>query len=189
MVLDHRKFKSILGASHDQVQNINQFFENHNHPIRAEEASFVDHEWDLVPVVSRNKAPLRRFLEKLKFIMRIGWFRAKKSRGHLEDDSLSETTVLNNDSKIEKVVTCTTMILGLGMLIGPLWWLQSVSLSQSNLSTRLLIITGFIVAFAVLLITVTATKVQKTLALTAAYAAVLMVFMQLGSRNNPPTPS
>ena len=72
------------------------------------------------------------------------------------------------------------MSTGLAMLIGPLWWLQQITADESNLQSRLGIITGFIVCFAGILSIVTVAKPFDVLAATAAYSAVLMVFMQLG---------
>lgn len=94
-----------------------------------------------------------------------------------------ETTIYNKDSVVDKVVTCATMILGLAMIIGPLWLLWHLSDNQ-NLESRLGAITGFLVLFTILLSVLTVAKPWEVLAATAAYAAVLMVFMQLGSNNS-----
>ncbi len=72
------------------------------------------------------------------------------------------------------------MFLGLGMLIGPLWWLQNLS----NSEVRLGVITGFLFAFMALLSILTVAKPFEVLAATAAYGALLMVFMQLGSNTS-----
>ena len=85
---------------------------------------------------------------------------------------------------MDKFVTCTTIALGLAMLIGPLWLLQYFSTGQSNSCLRLGIITAFLVLFTVLLSFLTVAKPFETLAATAAYGAVLMVFMQLNSGNS-----
>ena len=90
------------------------------------------------------------------------------------------TTVYNKESLIDKFVTCATLILGLVMLIGPLWWLQHLALGAPDLSARLWVITGFLVLFVILLSVLTVAQPFEVLAATAAYGAVLMVFMQLG---------
>lgn len=86
------------------------------------------------------------------------------------------STVYSKDSLVDKLVTCITIILGLGMLIGPLWWLQNLS----NSGKRLGVITGFLFVFTALLSMLTVAKPFEVLAATAAYGALLMVFMQLG---------
>lgn len=67
------------------------------------------------------------------------------------EDFEMETTVYNRDSLVHKFVTCLIMLFGLGMLIGPLWWLQHLSAEQPNLRARLEVITGFLIVFTILL--------------------------------------
>ena len=108
----------------------------------------------------------------------------KSSHYNHPDNYESNTTIYNKDSLIDKVVTCVTIALGLGMLIGPLWLLQHVSndpSSGSDLSIRLTIITVFVAAFTVFMSILTNAHTFEVLAATAAYSAVLMVFMQLNS--------
>lgn len=97
------------------------------------------------------------------------------------EDFEMDTTVYNRDSVVDKLVTCLIMLFGLAMLIGPLWWLQHLSADQPNLQARLEVITGFLVLFTISLSILTVAKPFEVLAATAAYGAVLMVFMQLGS--------
>ena len=92
-----------------------------------------------------------------------------------------QTTVYNKDRLFEKIMTVFTIIVGLGMLIGPLWLLQHLSTEPSNLQVRLGVITGFIALFTILTSLFTVAKAFEVLAATAAYGAVLMVFMQFGT--------
>ena len=97
----------------------------------------------------------------------------------------STTTIYTNDESIDKFVTSATILLGLAMLIAPLWLLQHIyTAASSNLTARLGIITGFLVLFVVLLSVVTVARPFEVIAGAAAYAAVLMVFMQLGIPGN-----
>ena len=72
------------------------------------------------------------------------------------------------------------MVLGVGMLVGPLWWLQHLSVSKS-LESRLAVITGFLILFTIQLSILTVARPFEVLAATAAYGAVLMVFMQIST--------
>ena len=95
-------------------------------------------------------------------------------------------TVDNNDWVSENVMFVFTLIAGLamliGLLIGPLWILQHLSATEpSNLQVRLGVITGFIALFTILTSLFTVAKTFEILAATAAYGAVLMVFMQFGT--------
>ena len=65
------------------------------------------------------------------------------------------------------------------MLIGPLWLLQHVSAVQPNTRQRLIVITAFLIGFTIMMGIVTTARPFEVLAATAAYGAVLMVFMQL----------
>jgi hypothetical protein len=64
------------------------------------------------------------------------------------------------------------------MLLAPLWWLEDVSDSKD----RLKIITGFVILFISLMTVATINRPFEVVASTAAYAAVLMVFMQIGGK-------
>ena len=74
-------------------------------------------------------------------------------------------------------MTFVTMILGVAMLVGPLWWLQHLS-AQNNLEASVAVISGFLVVFNIMLNMLIVGRPFEVLAGTAAYAAVLVVFMQ-----------
>ena len=67
------------------------------------------------------------------------------------------------------------------MLVGPLWGLQYVSTAESGLHNRLTVITVFIITFTIMISILTVAIPFETLAATAAYGAVLMVYMQLSN--------
>jgi len=64
------------------------------------------------------------------------------------------------------------------MLLAPLWWMQNVA----DNNDRLGIITGFVILFTLLMAGATINRPFEVVAATAAYAAVLMVFMQIGGK-------
>lgn len=78
------------------------------------------------------------------------------------------------------VVTCVTMVLGVGMLVAPLWIVQYNYGGQADMTARLGIITGFLIGFTAFLSMVADARPFEVLTATAVYGAVLMVFMQLG---------
>ena len=72
------------------------------------------------------------------------------------------------------------------MLLTPLWLLQSSIGSGYNSEWNILtIVTAFIIAFAILLSMVAVAQPFEVLAATAAYSAVLMVYMQINSPGSP----
>ncbi|KAI4259717.1 MAG: hypothetical protein L6R42_004448, partial [Xanthoria sp. 1 TBL-2021] len=178
-VLDHSKLKARPDATKRQISNVKNWLHNTNQPILQDEVSFIDEDGDLMPMVPRVKPPLRRFLDRFDIIGRISYFRRKEKQldqRHFQ----SETTIYNIEERIDKVVTIVTIVLGLSMLIAPLWVLQYFYTEQPDMKTRLEIITGFLIGFTFLLSIVTVARPFEVLAATAAYGAVLMVFMQLG---------
>lgn len=97
------------------------------------------------------------------------------------EDFESKVTIYNKEARIDKIVTFATIAIGLAMLLAPLWLLQCVTSRDISKTTTLGTITAFIVGFSGLLSIVAVAKPFEVLAATAAYAAVLMVFMQMQS--------
>lgn len=64
------------------------------------------------------------------------------------------------------------------MLIAPIWLLQNLSTEKPGLNRQLTVITVFMIAFTIMIHARTAAKPYETLAATAAYGVILMVFMQ-----------
>ncbi|MCJ1483705.1 hypothetical protein MMC06_003873 [Schaereria dolodes] len=188
-ILDHSELKSRPDASKHQMRNLANWMYNNDRAIQDEETAFSKREGDLMTFVPMVKTPLRRFIEKFDFI-RLAWCirRKKLNESHYPEKFVSETTSYEKSARVDKAVTCTTICLGLAMLIGPLWWLQQITADQSNLAHRLEIISGFIIVFTFLMGIVTVAKPFEVLAATAAYSAVLMVFMQLSPVNSPSNP-
>lgn len=69
------------------------------------------------------------------------------------------------------------------MMLAPLWILRVVAAHYSALWLRLLVISIFLVAFTLILSAITASRSVEVLGATAAYGAVLMVYVQLGAVN------
>ena len=101
-----------------------------------------------------------------------------------DEDFEIETTVYGKDRLFEKIIAVFTIVVGLAMLIGPLWILQHLPTEPSNLDVRLGVVTGFIVLFTTLTSLFTVSKAHQVLVATAAYAAILMMFMQFGTYPN-----
>ncbi|CAF9936463.1 hypothetical protein IMSHALPRED_010771 [Imshaugia aleurites] len=183
-LLDHAQIKAQPEATEFQVSNVKRWFANANEKvIQNEEKQFIDKDGDLIPIVSKIKTPLRRFFDKFERPRLWAPFRDieinERLHGESHDFGLT-TTVYSKESVVDKSVTCVTMVLGVAMLVGPLWWLQHLS-SQGNLEVRLAVITGFLIVFTILLSILTVARPFEVLAATAAYAAVLMVFMQIST--------
>ncbi|KAI9822405.1 MAG: hypothetical protein M1827_000124 [Pycnora praestabilis] len=177
-VLSYSELKNRPRASGHAVNNVKNWFYNNEEAIAEPERQFVDTDSDLVSLVPKIRTPLRRFLELFDWFRLSCCFRVKsKDFVHYSKWYESQSTKYHNDTTMDAVVTCVVTILGLGMLIGPMWWLEYLA----DPNKRLGVITGCVTLFTVLLSTVTVAKPFEVVAATAAYTAVLMVYMQMSS--------
>ncbi|KAL9598672.1 MAG: hypothetical protein Q9219_004341 [cf. Caloplaca sp. 3 TL-2023] len=200
-VLQYSQIKARPSATQRQISYFRNWLANNNQPIRSAEVSFIEEEGDLMPVVPRVKSPLRRLIDRYDTLGRLACWRIKKTEVPLSVSSIrklmplqldrrhysffenydTDTTIYYDEKRIDTVMTCVTIGLGLSMLVGPLWLLQYVYIEQPDLKSRLQIITGFLFGFPILLSFVAVARPFEILAATAVYGAVLTVFMHLGS--------
>jgi hypothetical protein len=89
----------------------------------------------------------------------------------------SDTTIYHSNTGFDAFVNAVIVSSGLALLIGPIWALQFVA---DNVK-RLVIITGFIVLFTVVLTSAVAAKPFETLTATAAYVNLLSVVNAMDS--------
>jgi hypothetical protein len=143
--------------------------------ITEDETHFANHKSDLISIHARSRPPLGRWLEACQKLQDLKIFKAKSIKGlHIESD----TTSYSSDKMFERFTTLGIIFTGLVMLLAPMWWLECVEDRRS----RLKIITGFVIVFILAMTTATINKPFEVVAATAAYAAVLMVFMQIDGR-------
>ena len=178
----------------DDVKAVQTWFNNHAVPweladeelvdecnfafaIDSPEAAFIQKEDDLIPVSPKNRLWLSNVLERTA-LLRTRFFGRFLQRKPQDIETIGDgLTVWHNEKRVEKVSSTVIFIVGLAMLVGPLWILENLS----DLPKKLGAITGFIVLFFVLVEVGTAARAYEALAVTAAYSAVLMVFLQFGS--------
>ncbi|MCJ1350419.1 MAG: hypothetical protein MMC33_000400 [Icmadophila ericetorum] len=161
-------------AGKKEIENIENWFWGNPGAILEEESNYIKHSDDLMTIVPKEKSPLRRVLERNKSFQLLGLFNAA-----LADQTFFDPKVIRyqSDARIEKFVTIIVIISGIVMLIAPLWILEFVSGRRVQLE----VITGFVVVFLVLIASVTHAQPSESLAATAGYAAVLMVFLQINN--------
>lgn len=61
-ILDHMDLKSRPRATAFQLKNVEQWLKNANNPIIDEEVACFNEEYDIIPVVSKRKAPVRQLI-------------------------------------------------------------------------------------------------------------------------------
>ena len=115
---------------------------------------------DVVALVTRVKSPLRLLLEKCQPLLTSRMFRANLRADHVK----SATTTYHSNTGFDAFVTAVLIILGLTLLLVPMWTLQFMTDDVKRLG----IITGFILLFTSLLASATVAKPFEVLAATAA---------------------
>jgi len=159
LVLQHSELRSRLGVPKKDQQSLkNWFFNCDDSTIHSEEADFVNHSDDLFAMVARSKTPLRRLLEKSRHFRLSRLWRTQSTE--IQDENIH----YNSEERINTFVSVIITILGLLMLIAPLWILGSVI----PVKERLAIITAFLIVFLCLVTFTTMAKPFETLGAAAA---------------------
>jgi hypothetical protein len=159
----------------EDIGNVEAYLDEHLGTIDDVEAQYIHRHEDLIAIQPKVRSWFRGILEMTSCLKLPGikqCFTRKPADFTTIDDGHG---YWQNDNKVEKLSASVIAFVGLGMLIGPLWWLNKVQASEKRLG----IITGFIGLFFVLVAVATTARVADALAAAAAYSAVLMVFMQL----------
>ncbi|EKG10199.1 hypothetical protein MPH_12799 [Macrophomina phaseolina MS6] len=185
LVLKYAKVKKQPQAPKRSVRNIEEWLEKYPQAITSFETGFLSTEKrdDLIATAHREKTPLRRALGKLlgRFSDLQPWtlFRMKNrsSTSEYAQKYGDEGVIVYDDDLVDKLVMGIILFLGLIMLLVPAWLLNQIP----SHTVRLGIISGFISLFVGLLLLVTPSKPFETMVGTAAYGALLMVFMQIGN--------
>ncbi|EEU45428.1 uncharacterized protein NECHADRAFT_80333 [Fusarium vanettenii 77-13-4] len=139
-----------------------------------EEQEYLQHGKDLICVAQKDKTPLRRLIDSSLTIRTLPIWRHKDKAVPNYD---AEHVSYYSDSRMDKFASAVIAIIGVVMLITPIWVLQAMD----GLKAKLGVITAFVLIFLLTLSFAMASKPFEALGATAAYAAVLMVFTQLGT--------
>ncbi|PVH88906.1 hypothetical protein DL98DRAFT_622567 [Cadophora sp. DSE1049] len=187
-MLQQSELKKFPQAARQDLQSVRNWHFNHGGKdlengevdltccaISPEEQEYLDRPQDLFSVVPREKAPLRRLLDRSRKFRIASFWRSNEapSLPIYDQDVITYTS----DKRIDRFVAVLIVWIGTVMLLVPMWILQALDKSNHKLG----VITAFVVVFLGLVSYATVAKPFETLAATAAYSAVLMVFLQLGS--------
>jgi hypothetical protein len=151
----------------------------HKDAINPLETAFIDCSDDLIGIQPKARSWFRNVLESSLLLRTPGirniFERRPREYTLIRGDGKGKT-IWQNDKRVERLAAVIIALIGLGMLVGPLWALAYIK-GQQN---RLACITAFIALFFVLVAVATTARVFDALAAAAAYSAVLMVFLQVG---------
>lgn len=155
------------------LESIGNWHHNTPHAILAAEKGYLEQIHDLIQLVPKAVTPLRRVLEKSnRFRLSKLW--ARKDPPLPRYAAHPEELHYSSDAKIDNSIGITITIMGMLMLIVPLWVLNGTNGPRAKLG----VITGFIVLFLGLIAFTTVARPFESLAAAAAYSAVLVVFLQ-----------
>ncbi|KAI0181287.1 hypothetical protein GGR52DRAFT_577839 [Hypoxylon sp. FL1284] len=155
------------------VKNIKRWHEEYgNSVINRDEFDYLNQE-DLICLSRQNKSPLRQLIDSS---LRLRTLSIWRDTSRPPTGSAGNVTYFS-DRKMNAFVSMVIVFIGTAMLIIPIWILERMDMLES----KLMVITVFIFVFLLVLSSIMVTKPFEALGATAAYAAVLMVFIQVGS--------
>lgn len=180
-MLQQAQLKKFPSPSGRDIESIRVWHRNTNHyAIDGDEKSYLDEELDLFSLVPREKTSLRKLLDKSRVFRHLFLLRKSKT---------PELPLYNkswvhyfSDELMDRCVTMVIVSVGTLMLVAPMWILQALGSQQQ----KLWVITAFLLSFVVMISHATMARPFEILAATAAYAAVLTVFLQFGRSAQQP---
>ncbi|EHK16063.1 uncharacterized protein TRIVIDRAFT_164287 [Trichoderma virens Gv29-8] len=139
-----RKYKP---APKQDIKNILRRHLNHaNVAIWEDELQYLYHGGihDLICVVQKEKPPLRRVIDSSRLFRTMDLWKMKRGQG--SEDAVGDV-IYFSERRLDLFVSLTTTIIGLAMLVTPIWILQSTE----SLQVKLIVITVFIIVFLLVL--------------------------------------
>lgn len=141
------------------IRSLKRWIAGWPNAILDEEMGYIDQTDDLVYVAQKSESSVNRNFKDFALLGRP-WFRRYPKE---KMEYTMENVSLHDEERAEAFFTRATMLLGLAMLIGPLWILESVS----GPLQRLGVITSFILLFFILVSFITTAKPFESLAAAA----------------------
>jgi hypothetical protein len=177
LLIQHSALRTHPEVPERNRESIQYWFYNSQNAILQEETAYVDKSHDLVQLVPEPTTPLCRILEK-STAFRLSKLLAKKPPDFPMHVAHMNNTYYTSGARIDAFIGLIITASGTMMLIAPLWILEAMS----SPTRRLAVTTVFIVLFLALVPFTMPTNPLGSLATAAAYSAVLVVFLQIGSR-------
>lgn len=163
----HADMKARPNVLPRQIVNLKNWHANNHNAILEEEQAYIQQDEDLITIVPIAKTPLRRHMEKTEWFRTSRWFRRQPPKTALPShapDTEEKNVFYHADAKIKALDSGLVMLMGLSMLVAPLWILYAVTANKD----RLEVIIFFVTAFLALLQLVTVASPAEILAATAA---------------------
>ena len=161
LVLQHSQLKARPPVAKKDVSSLENWFYNNGKAILEAETKYIERPSDLFSVAPKAKSPLRVLLEHSHHFRLLKLWQEKNVDAAGYSD---ENVHYFSDEKIDHFIATFIMVLGLIMLIAPLWILAFLG----GLVQRLGVISAFIVLFVALISVTTVAKPFESLAAAAA---------------------
>ncbi|KAM7215586.1 hypothetical protein V8F06_009053 [Rhypophila decipiens] len=186
-LLQHAAMKKLPSAPARDAKSIRNWHYNlDNAAIAREEQTYLDKS-DLIRLVKQERTPLRKVIDSSLRLRTLPLWKTKKDDEEptaLPNYNVGQVSYYSNQ-RIDNFASSMIVLIGVAMLIAPIWILQALV----TLELKLAIITVFICVFLLLVSFAMVAKPFEALGATAAYAAVLMVFIQFGTDTESSLPS
>lgn len=162
ILLSHSKVRSWGPAPDHAITNVENWFYNNDGAIVEKERRFITHKEDLISISKLDKPSMRRFLER-HIVFRSHWLWKQDPPSDTRDvDRVMRR--YEKDEKIDFVTTIVMLLVGMIMLLVPIWTLAVITTPFAKLG----VITTFIVLFLLVVSYATIARPWETLAATAA---------------------
>ncbi|KAF4432004.1 hypothetical protein CGCFRS4_v008921 [Colletotrichum fructicola] len=174
LILQQSALRRYSKAPKRDRKNVQNWHFNHDYAaIAHEEQAYLEKE-DLVSVAYTEKTPLRKAIDSSLRLRTLPVWRHRENTAPSYD---AREVTYYSDKRMNAFASAVIIAIGVVMLLTPIWILQAMG----DLKGKLAVITVFIFIFLLVLSLAMVAKPFEALGATAAYAAVLMVFIQLGS--------
>ncbi|KAK4226716.1 hypothetical protein QBC38DRAFT_392594 [Podospora fimiseda] len=177
-LLQQSHLRQLPKAPSRDIQSVRNWHYNHDYKaISPEEQRYLEYDKDLISVAVQEKSPLRQLIDNTPFLRTLPLWKHRE-----EDVPIYDAGHLSYYSEKRKDAFSSGVIVLIGavVLIVPIWTLQALETLQSKLA----VITAFILILLAVVSLTMATRPYEAWAIAAAYAAVLMVFVQVGESNS-----
>lgn len=159
----HAELKTKPNALPRQIANLKNWHINNDNAILEQERAYLDQAEDLTTIVPVVKTPLRRYMEKTEWFKTTRWFQRRPQK--MSTSAAEDGTVhYHSDALITAFDSGVVVLVGLSMLVAPIWVLYAVASTKDRLG----VITVFVTAFLLLLQLLTVASPAEVLAAAAA---------------------
>ncbi|KAI8945298.1 hypothetical protein F4801DRAFT_136462 [Xylaria longipes] len=174
-ILQQGEMKKFQSARGQDIRSLRNWHYNHDYvAISPEEWKYLEHESDLFGVVQKDKTPLRRLIDHSRRLRTLSIWRLKNQSAPKDEDDMVS---YYSDKRMDTFASSIIVGLGIILLLAPLWILYALKSSVLKLA----VITVFVATFLIILSFAMVAKPFEALGATAAYAAVLTVFLQFSN--------